>query len=39
MYWAMRSSMTSQAATTTKTVISAVSGMNHSEMPSMPRKY
>ena len=37
MYWATRSSITSQAAMTTMTVMKAVSGTNHIDRPSTPR--
>lgn len=37
MYWFTRVSMTSQAEITTITVMKAVSGTNHIEMPSTPR--
>ncbi len=36
MYWATRSVITSQPAMTTTTVMKAVSGTNHIEMPSTP---
>ncbi len=39
MYCDTRFSITSQPASTTSTVMKAVSGTNHSEMPSMPREY
>ena len=37
MYWCTRSVIDSQLATTTITVMNAVSGMSHREMPSTPR--
>ncbi len=37
MYSATRSVMTCQPASTTTTVMNAVSGTNHIEMPSTPR--
>ena len=36
MYWLTRSVITSQAEITTITVMKAVSGTNHTEMPSTP---
>jgi hypothetical protein len=39
MYCATRSSITCQAEITTMMVMKAVSGTNHSDRPSMPRKY
>ena len=37
MYWLTRLVITSQPAMTTITVMKAVSGTNHIEMPSTPR--
>ncbi len=39
MYCAIFSSITSQPANTTKTVMKALSRMKSTEMPSTPRKY